>query len=158
MEPKHSCVIVSNLFSVATCELRVTSFVHDNSSIQFRADKTKAPDVFYKKAKSRRTQGYDVKVRYLDTTIAGEIMPGNFSIVGIRISFEGRSKQYMFNYFVPTTMFTVTSWFSYLLPPTSYPSRTSLLVTIFLCQTGIFTSAIKETPKSDDGKQSPNNK
>ena len=136
---------------------RITSFGHDNTTIQFCPDKSKVPDLFYKKAKSRRTQGYDVKVRYLedDTTIVGEIMPGNFSIVGIRISFEGRSKQYMFNYFVPTTMFTMTSWFSYLLPPTSYPARTSLLVTIFLCQTGIFTSAIKETPSSDNGTYRP---
>ena len=123
-------------FHKTTCELRITSFGHDNRTMKFRADKTKVPDVFYKKAKSRRTQGYDVRVRYLedDTTAVGESIPGNFSIVGIRISFEGRSKQYIFNYFVPTTMFTVTSWFSYLLPPTSYPARTSLLVTIFLCQ------------------------
>ena len=35
---------------------------------------------------------------------------------------------------MPTSMFTLTSWFSFLLPPTSYPARTSLLVTIFLCQ------------------------
>ena len=48
-------------------------------------------------------------------------------------------------------MFTVTSWFSYLLPPNSYPARTSLLVTTFLCQIGIFTSAIKDTPSSDNG-------
>ena len=121
--------------------------------MQFRANRRVAPDLFYKKAESRRTQGYDVKVKYLeDNTVAfGEFIPGNFSIVGIQIDFEGRSKQYIYNYFVPTTMFTVTSWFSYLLPPTSYPARTSLLVTIFLCQIGIFTSAIKETPSSDNG-------
>ena len=35
---------------------------------------------------------------------------------------------------MPTSMFTLTSWFSFILPPTSYPARTSLLVTIFLCQ------------------------
>ena len=142
-------------FHEASCDLRLTSFIHGKDTMQFLANRRVVPDVFYKKAESRRTQGYDVKVKYLaDNTVAiGEFIPGNFSIVGIRIDFEGRSKQYLFNYFVPTTMFTVTSWFSYLLPPTSYPARTSLLVTIFLCQIGIFTSAIKETPSSDNGKQ-----
>ena len=51
-------------------------------------------------------------------------------------------------------MFTVTSWVSYLLPPTSYPARTSLLVTVFLCQVGIFTAAIKDTPNWDEGMTS----
>ena len=141
-------------FHKAACELRLTSSVHSNDTMQFVANRGVLPDIFYKKGNSRRTQGYNVQVRYLedDLTAKGELIPGNFSIVGIRIDFEGKSEQYIFNYFVPTTMFTVTSWFSYLLPPTSYPARTSLLVTIFLCQIGIFTSAIKETPSSDHGK------
>ena len=151
-----SCPVNYHLFPFhkASCDLRITSFVHDIETIRFLADKTIVPDVFYKKSESRRTQGYDVKVRYLEDNLSafGENIPGNFSIVGLRINFEGRAKQYVFNYFIPTMMFTVTSWFSYLLPPTSYPARTALLVTIFLCQTGIFTSAIKETPSSDDGK------
>ena len=74
--------------------------------------------MFYTKSKSRRTQGYNVKVGYLEDNLSawGESITGNFSIVGLRISFEGRAKQYIFNYFVPITMFTLTSWFSYLLP------------------------------------------
>ena len=73
-------------------------------------------------------------------------------------------------------MFTLTSWFSFLLPPTSYPARTSLLVTIFLCQVpaphslsileplyllswnyhilfqiGIFNAVIKDTPNENGG-------
>ena len=57
-------------------------------------------------------------------------------------------------YYLPTSMFTMTSWVSYLLPPTSYPARTSLLVTVFLCQVGIFTAAIKDTPNYDFGMTS----
>ena len=47
---------------------------------------------------------------------------------------------------MPTSMFTLTSWFSFLLPPTSYPARTSLLVTIFLCQV-LFSRFIKSYRK-----------
>ena len=74
-----------------------------------------------------------------------------FSVVGIKIDLVSRFRKYLFVYFIPTTMFTLTSWVSYLLPPTSYPARTSLLVTVFLCQVGIFTAAIKDTPNYDGG-------
>ena len=77
---------------------------------------------------------------------------GYYSVVGIKIDMISRYRKYLFVYFIPTTMFTLTSWVSYLLPPTSYPARTSLLVTVFLCQVGIFTAAIKDTPSSDEGK------
>ena len=74
-----------------------------------------------------------------------------YSVVGIKIDMVSRYRKYLFVYFIPTTMFTLTSWVSYLLPPTSYPARTSLLVTVFLCQVGIFTAAIKDTPNYDGG-------
>ena len=76
---------------------------------------------------------------------------GYYSVVGIKIDMVSRYRKYLFVYFIPTTMFTLTSWVSYLLPPTSYPARTSLLVTVFLCQVGIFTAAIKDTPNYDGG-------
>ena len=76
---------------------------------------------------------------------------GYYSVVGIKIDMISRYRKYLFVYFIPTTMFTLTSWVSYLLPPTSYPARTSLLVTVFLCQVGIFTAAIKDTPNYDGG-------
>ena len=33
-----------------------------------------------------------------------------------------------------STVSTCAPWFSFLLPPTAYPARTALLVTVFLCQ------------------------
>ena len=59
-----------------------------------------------------------------------------YSTAGIKIDMVSKYRKYIYVYFIPTTMFTVTSWVSYLLPPTSYPARTSLLVTVFLCQVG----------------------
>ena len=140
-------------FHEAVCNLEITSYVHDEKSIKFLPNEEIRPDLFYNE--SQRTNGYDVKVSYLEKgyVYTGKSVKDNYSIVGIRIDFKGKYKKYVYNYFVPTTMFTITSWFSYLLPPTSYPARTSLLVTIFLCQIGIFTSTIKNTPSSDDGEK-----
>ena len=82
------------------------------------------------------------------------VFQGYFSIIGLNIHLQsiGRSRKGPYNHnsritmilgstFMFTScrpsMFTVTSWFSFLLPPNSYPARTSLLVTFFLCQVNI---------------------
>ena len=112
-----------------------------------------------------------------------------FSIAGIKIRYQlttaticihtfrlaRNPSKFASIYYVPTSMFTLTSWVSFLLPPTSYPARTSLLVTVFLCQVGttaqsiavqcyftcftllqigIFNGVILNTPNQDGGESS----
>lgn len=57
--------------------------------------------------------------------------------------------KYIFLYYVPTIMMVTTSWFFYLLPSTSYPARTALLITVFLLLINIYNSVVNETPNSD---------
>ena len=139
-------------FHVATCKLRMTSFNEPNTSMIFSSDlNTIPPDKVLEQEKIR---GYNVNVTYLtgeDTFVKSWNDEAWYSVVGIKIDLVSRYKKYIFVYFIPTIMFTFTSWVSYLLPPTSYPARTSLLITVFLCQVGIFTAAIKDTPNYDGG-------
>ena len=140
-------------FHSAICKLRITSMTLDKSKLEFRPllDDVR-PDTMLHMDKIR---SYTLTVDYLkgdDTLGPSYSTKGvSFSVVGLKIDLVSKYKQYIYNYFVPTTMFTMTSWVSYLLPPTSYPARTSLLVTVFLCQVGIFSSAIRNTPSSDEG-------
>ena len=98
-----------------------------------------------------------VRVEYLkgnDTHEIGDMLKRDgtgFSVVGLQITLTNLHSKYMWVYYLPTSMFTVTSWVSFLLPPTSYPSRTSLLVTVFLCQIGLFNAVIRDTPNQDGG-------
>ena len=101
-----------------------------------------------------KIQGYDFTVNYLkgeETAVASWSGRGWYSVVGLRIDLVSLYRKYIFLYFIPTAIFTATSWVSHLLPPTSYPARTSLLVTTFLCQVGIFNSALQNTPNGDEG-------
>lgn len=145
-------------FHEAKCKLRMTSFNEKNDSMIFTTDLEQwKPDQLLDQ---RKIRGYMVNVTYLtgDDTMSfsysGEHEKASYSVAGINIKLISRYKKYIFIYFIPTTMFTITSWVSYLLPPTSYPARTSLLVTVFLCQVGIFTAAIKDTPNYDEGMTS----
>ena len=103
----------------------------------------------------QKIKGYSVNVSYLagEHTVSQAWSSDNyFSTTGLEIHLVSRSSKYIYIYFVPTTMFTLTSWVSFLIPPTSYPARTTLLVTVFLCQIGIFTTAIQDTPQFDGGR------
>ena len=142
-------------FHVASCKLRMSSANQKNTSMLFLSDLEPFPPD--QQLVSSKVRGYSVNVSYLqgeDSVLKSWSTSGSFySITGIKIDLISKYRKYIFVYFIPTSMFTATSWVSYLLPPTSYPARTSLLVTVFLCQVGIFTAAIKDTPNYDDGKK-----
>ena len=74
----------------------------------------------------KKIKGYSINVSYLsgDDTVEKAWSSDNyFSAQGLQIDLKSRSRKYIFIYFIPSTMFTFTSWVSYLLPPTSYPAR-----------------------------------
>ena len=133
-------------FHSVICKLKITSFTNSNTSMVFHSKQWSDSQV--------QTRGYNVGVSYLtgkDTVELSWDKDRWFSVVGIKIDLVSKYGKYILIYFIPTTMFTATSWVSHLLPPTSYPARTSLLVTVFLCQVGVFTSALKDNPNSDGG-------
>ena len=143
-------------FHKAHCQLKITSAVHDKRYIVFESIAGIAPDELLLKTSRSMLPGYHVSVKYLegnDTT--GEHLDSSrqeYSVVGLDIYLTSKYGNFMFTYFIPTFLFTVTSWVSFILPPTNYPSRTSLLVTVFLCQIGMFRSAIADNPSAEDGE------
>ena len=144
-------------FESNVCKFRLTSYTFSADQMVFKALTAKRPD---KRLLQEKVRDYEVKVDYLkgnDTVQIADILNSDdsriFSVVGLKITFENLYSKYLWVYYLPTSMFTVTSWVSFLLPPTSYPSRTSLLVTVFLCQIGLFNAVIKDTPNQDGGTE-----
>ena len=140
-------------FHSHTCELKMTSFSRSIKKMVFVTDHSWDPGMVLNKDKIR---DYKVNVSYLvgdQTTMKGWTEETPFySIAGLQIQLESRYDKYIYIYYIPTTMFTLTSWVSFLLPPTCYPARTTLLVTVFLCQIGVFNAVIKDTPNKDGGE------
>ena len=138
-------------FHSARCKLKLTSPSLKNTSILFRHKQwpqDRVVDSFIE------IQGYDFKVSHLtgeDTVAKSWNNKGWYSVVGLQIDLYSRHTKYIYLYFLPTTMLTMTSWVSHLLPPTSYPARISLGVILLLCQVSIFTSSIRDTPNHDKG-------
>ena len=77
-----------------------------------------------------------------------------YSVAGVELVLRGRYEKYLTLYYVPTVLITVASWIFFLLPSTSYPARTALLVTVFLLLINIFSSVVNETPNTNNGGKS----
>ena len=60
------------------------------------------------------------------------------------------SKPYLrFTYYLPSTLFVITSWVSFLIPPEVVPGRMALLVTLFLVLINIFNNVTSITPNTE---------
>ena len=86
--------------------------------------------------------------RFLDY---GEL--GNFSVAGFEMILARHLSHYLITYYLPSGLFVVVSWISFLIPPEIVPGRMSLLVTLFLVLVNIFNNITTNTPKAE-GKQS----
>ena len=54
-----------------------------------------------------------------------------------------------FTYYLPSTLFVITSWVSFLIPPEVVPGRMALLVTLFLVLINIFNNVTSITPNTE---------
>ena len=78
------------------------------------------------KLDTRKIQGYDISLKYLseeNSTIPSWSGKVHYSLYGLEISLSSLYAKFIFIYYIPTSMFTITSWVSFIIPPSSYPAR-----------------------------------
>ena len=140
-------------FDSNECEVILSSYVYEDANkVMFSTNHSLPPD---ESIDYRKIRDYHMKLAYLEgeKTLVETDYPGVFdSIAGLTITLTRRPAKYVLVYYLPTSTFTLTSWFSFLLPPSSYPARTGLLVTLVLCQIGLFNTVIENTPNANGGK------
>ena len=83
-------------------------------------------------------------LRFLDY---GEL--GNFSVAGFEMILARHLSHYLITYYLPSGLFVMVSWISFLIPPEIVPGRMSLLVTLFLVLVNIFNNITTNTPKAE---------
>ena len=60
------------------------------------------------------------------------IIAGNYSVTGFEMILTRRMSHYMITYYLPSSLFVVVSWTSFLIPSEDIQGRMALLVTLFL--------------------------
>ena len=78
-----------------------------------------------------------------------KIATGNYSVAGFELTLSRKTMHYIITCYLPSGMFVVVSWISFLVPPDIVPGRMTLLVTVFLVLINIFNTITTNIPKAD---------
>ena len=76
-------------------------------------------------------------------------IPGNYSVAGFELTLRRKVSHYIITYYLPSGMFVIVSWISFLVPPEIVPGRMTLLVTVFLVLVNIFNTITTNIPKAE---------
>jgi len=74
---------------------------------------------------------------------------GNYSLAGFEMILERHVMSYIITYYLPSGLFVVVSWISFLIPPDIVPGRMALLITLFLVLINIFNNVTTNSPKAE---------
>ena len=74
---------------------------------------------------------------------------GTFSVAGFELTLHRKITPYILSYYLPSGMFVIVSWISFLVPAHNIPGRMGTLVTLLLVLINIFNSIITHMPKAD---------
>ena len=94
---------------------------------------------------------YDIAINNLrqeDQIFIGGSL-GNYSLAGFEMILRRHVSHYIINYYLPSGLFVVVSWISFLVNPEVIPGRMTLLVTIFLVLINIFNTIQTNSPKAE---------
>merc|ERR1719192_723716 len=94
---------------------------------------------------------YDItinKLRESDQIFIGGSL-GNYSLAGFEMILRRHVSHYIINYYLPSGLFVIVSWISFLIPMDVIPGRMALLVTLFLVLVNIFNTVTTNTPKAE---------
>ena len=70
-------------------------------------------------------------------------------MAGFQLTLRRKVSHYIITYYLPSGMFVIVSWISFLVPPDIVPGRMTLLVTVFLVLVNIFNTITTSIPKAE---------
>ena len=129
------------------CKFLVGSYSYDDTIMKFHT----------RGASYQKPQGnsialdYAIKINKLSEEdrllVFGSL--GNFSLAGFELVLSRYVSTYIITYYLPSGLFVIVSWISFLIPMEVIPGRMALLVTLFLVLVNIFNTVTTNTPKAE---------
>lgn len=131
-----------------TCKFQVGSYSYDDSKMTFETDVAA-----YSEPKTSNSIALDYaitinKLKRSDQVFLGGPL-GNFSLAGFEMVLHRYVSTYIITYYLPSGLFVIVSWISFLIPMDVIPGRMALLVTLFLVLVNIFNTVTTNTPKAE---------
>ncbi|XP_071746375.1 acetylcholine-gated chloride channel subunit acc-3 isoform X2 [Lepeophtheirus salmonis] len=130
------------------CKFQVGSYSYDDTKMRFAG----SPRVTgYAETSRAIVLDYDIQIKSLKMKdmIYHSGTLGNYSLAGFEMVLHRYVSHYIITYYLPSGLFVVVSWISFVVPPTVIPGRMALLITLFLVLVNIFNSVTTNTPKAE---------
>ena len=131
-----------------TCKFQVGSYSYDDTRMVFI---TKSAGYAAPKTANSIALDYAISIgelKGLDQVYMGGSL-GNFSLAGFEMVLHRYVSTYIITYYLPSGLFVIVSWISFLIPMDVIPGRMALLVTLFLVLVNIFNTVTTNTPKAE---------
>merc|ERR1719242_2081069 len=98
----------------------------------------------------RSVLDYAIQIRMLPDKNKNYVaLTGNYSVAGFEMTLKRKVSHYIITCYLPSGMFVMVSWISFLIPPDVVPGRMTLLITIFLVLVNIFNTITTNIPKAE---------
>lgn len=125
-----------------TCQFQVGSYYDTNKTVGC------VSSYIYDQSRQRSLQHY-IKFFNLTSEYKTVILPsGSYAACGFQLQLVRKTMQFLVQVYLPSGMFVVVSWVSFLIKPEVVPGRMALLVTLFLVLINIFNSVRERAPIS----------
>lgn len=126
-----------------SCKFLVGSYIHDNTQITFSGR-------FRHDIDNQRAQQYIIECTELDQNDTFIFwMNRTYSQTGFQVEMMRRRTPVLLQVYLPSGLFVIVSWISFIVPPEVVPGRMALLVTLFLVLVNIFNSVTANAPKAE---------
>jgi len=144
------CPMLFDSFPLDTqiCKFQVGSYSYEMSRMKFGVS-----TLGYIQSSGSQSIILDYKISINELRNRDQIFDagalGNFSLAGFEMTLERHVMSYIITYYLPSGLFVVVSWISFLIPPDIVPGRMSLLITLFLVLVNIFNNVTTNSPKAE---------
>merc|ERR1719419_2193117 len=126
-----------------SCKFLVGSYIHDNTQITFGGQ-------FRHDVENQRAQQYMINCTMLDENDTFIFWANRtYSQTGFQVDMIRRRTPVLLQVYLPSGLFVIVSWISFIVPPEVVPGRMALLVTLFLVLVNIFNSVTANAPKAE---------
>ena len=124
---------------------QVGSFNYDAEKMVFRSEFV--PD---EKESIKSILDYSISINKLRDDQTHYMALGmNYSVTGFEMILQRKMSFYIVTYYLPSGLFVVVSWISFLVNPEVICGRMTLLITIFLVLINIFNTIQTNSPKAE---------
>jgi len=129
---------------IQICKFKVGSFNYPMSKITFLSEFTPNDDSI------KSILDYKITFKALEPSDTHYQAIGmNYSTTGFQLVLTRKMSFYIVTYYLPSGLFVVVSWISFLVNPEIIPGRMTLLVTIFLVLINIHNTIQTNSPKAE---------